>query len=369
MKIKVSEVMHEKIGVIGHFGSDKEYYDGQTIKTKSLVRLLETCDGVSIKIVDTYFFKTGKMKLLLDTISCLFSCNHIFLLVSENGMKFYLPFLYFCNLFARKNIYHYIIGSSLLELVSSNKKYVKYLNAMTVNWFEYEAGTMYLQRQGVRNAETLANFKMIIPVKETQKYVDINGGYKFCTFSRVMEEKGITDAIQAICEINKENKSIVATLDIYGPLDAKYQAEFERLLKNSQHCVAYKGVVESNNSVEVIKNYYALLFPTRWKGEGVPGTVIDAFAAGIPVIASDWNVNKEIVQNGKQGIIYPNESLTDLKSAIWWSIQNIQKMDEMRVFSREEYINYMPDTILQIILEKMKKVENNVGYKNRKDAT
>ena len=345
--------MHSRIGVVGHLGSNENYCDGQTIKTKNLIQLLEDYFNFPLYKVDTYFFKTQKCRLLRDSLLCLFYCEHIFLMVSEKGMKFYLPFLYYLNKIFKKSIYHYIIGSELLEMVTNNKRLVKYLNALTVNWFEYESGTQYLQAKGVRNVSTLANFKLITPVSEVSQYEDAYGICRFCTFSRVMEEKGITDSIEAIRDINMEQSKIVATLDIYGSIDGRYESKFKQLLEENRNCVKYRGIVESCDSVATLKDYYALLFPTRWGGEGVPGTLIDAFAAGIPVIASDWNANKDLVHHEENGLIFPNKDCLTLKDAINWSISNVQKMNAMRVFSRKEYESYTPMVILKKILSEM----------------
>ena len=344
-----------KIGVIGRFGLGENFCDGQTVKTKNLAWLLERENHFSVVKVDTYLFRRKNMKLLLDTLKCMLTCDHVFLLVSVNGMKFYLPFLYCLNKVTRKNIYHYIIGSELLDMVTKNPKLVKYLNALNVNWFEYESGTRYLREKGVTNARTLANFKLITPVEQVAPYRSENGTFRFCTFSRVMEEKGITDAILAVKEINTRMGKMTAALDIYGPLEAAYEEAFYELLAENKDCVRYMGIADSRKSVDVLKDYYALLFPTHWAGEGVPGTVIDAFAAGIPVIASDWNANKEIIRDGVQGILYPNRNLSTLTDAVLWAVDHPEDMNCMRVKSREEFNSYMPETILNTILKEMDK--------------
>lgn len=341
-----------KVGVIGHLGGPEHFVDGQTVKTKNLVMLLEKA-GFSVVKADTYFNKVNKVKLLADTLWCLLRCRHVFLLVSEGGMGFYLPFLYYLNKVTKRHIYHYIIGSELLAMVEKNGKLVRYLNALDANWFEYEGGTQYLKSKGVTNVSTLPNFKMITPVAEACRYTADDGVCRFCTFSRVMEEKGITDAIKAVRDINAEQGRLVAALDIYGPVEPKYKAELDRMLRENPGCVSYKGVADSTQSVQILKDYYALLFPTRWAGEGVPGTVIDAFAAGIPVIASDWNANREIIQHKKQGLLYPNDIMSTLRDAIRWSMEHAEEMNQMRMDSREEFSRYMPETILQVILDEM----------------
>lgn len=347
--------MKYKIGVIGRYGANSDMCDGQTVKTKNLIHLMEKEYGIPVFKVDTYYFRKNNVKLIFDTLICMFCCDHVFLMVSVNGMNFYLRVLYYLNKITRKHIYHYIIGSELLEMVAANPKLVKYLNALDANWFEYGSGAHFLREKGVNNVSTLPNFKMLTPVREAERYMPCDGKYGFCTFSRVMEEKGITDAIHAIANINERLGHTVAILDIYGPVEASYENEFKKLVSDHSDCVCYKGVADSQKSVEILKNYYALLFPTRWPGEGFPGTIIDAFASGVPVIASDWNANKEIVQEGKQGIIYPGNTVETLENAIMWSLENREDMMRMRTESRRAFEKFTPKTIGRVIMEELSK--------------
>ena len=90
-----------------------------------------------------------------------------------------------------------------------------------------------------------------------------------------------------ICCLLYTSKQI-ATLDIYGPVEDDYKEELFSLIESSQNNCKYCGIIDSSKSVEALKSYFALLFPTHWKHEGIPGTIIDAFSAGIPVIARKW---------------------------------------------------------------------------------
>lgn len=347
--------MKINLGVIGHFGGSEEFIDGQTIKTKNVTNLLENQPNVYISKVDTYYYKKNKFKLIIELILCLIKCKYIILMVSVNGMRVLLPLLYFLNKFFRKHIYHYVIGSELLEMVSRDSNLIIYLNAMEANWFEYESGTKYLQGKGVTNVLTVPNFKELTPVQTATSYISEDGIYRYCTFSRVMKEKGITQAVKAIRKINLKRGCKVAHLDIYGPIEPNYEMEFKQLIDEHVEDISYRGTVISTQSVEKLKDYYAMLFPTYWVGEGVPGTIIDSFAAGIPVIATDWNANKEIIYNMKQGILYPCGDINSLEDAIEWSLNNEDKMNQMRIESRKEFIKYMPETILDIVIREFNK--------------
>lgn len=128
---------------------------------------------------------------------------------------------------------------------------------------------------------------------------------KLCTFSRVLKEKGIEDAIEAVTYINEQNKREIFSLDIYGQIDDAYKGDFMMMQRNFPEYINYGGIIRFDRSTEVLRNYYALIFPTYYEGEGFAGTLIDAMAAGVPVIASDWKYNTEIVMRIQRGFYSP----------------------------------------------------------------
>lgn len=98
-------------------------------------------------------------------------------------------------------------------------------------------------------------------------------------FSRILKEKGIEDAIDAVTYINEQNKREIFSLDIYGQIDDAYKEDFMMKQKNFPEYINYGGVIPFGCSTEVLKNYYALLFPTYYESEGFAGTLIDAMVA------------------------------------------------------------------------------------------
>ena len=100
-----------------------------------------------------------------------------------------------------------------------------------------------------------------------EEEIEFSEPYRFCIFSRVMKEKGIEDAIDAIQSINEDAGRVICSLDIYGRIDDGYAERFEEVLKNVTEAIQYKGMVPYDKSVEAIKDYYALLFPTYWDSD------------------------------------------------------------------------------------------------------
>lgn len=92
-------------------------------------------------------------------------------------------------------------------------------------------------------------------------------------------------------------------LDLYGIVPEQYKERFNEIVNDHSTVVTYKGIANYNQTVSVLKNYYAMLFPTYFHGEGFAGCLIDAFFAGIPVIATDWLYNKDVVKDTENGLL------------------------------------------------------------------
>lgn len=58
------------------------------------------------------------------------------------------------------------------------------------------------------------------------------------------------------------------------------------------------------------------IFPARDEAEGLPNSLLEAMACGLPVIASDIQANCSIIENQKNGLLYPTEDSENLASTI-----------------------------------------------------
>lgn len=343
--------MKDRIGIIGHFGGDKMLLDGQTVKTKILYEELTDAGYQNIYCVDTYYNQVNKAKLLLESVKCIFSCKTIIILLSGNGMKVYFPMMYYAKKIFRRRVFHDVIGGNLSSYVKRFPKYAKYLDSYDGNWVEFYKMKQKLEEQGIHNCTVIPNFKRLdtSAVKTTLSEADMNA---FCMFSRVTEEKGVTEAIESVMKYNEEHTEKIR-LNIWGPVDERYKADFEALLKSAGETVKYQGCVNYSESVEVLTNHLALLFPTYWDGEGFPGTIVDAYTAGVPVIASDWNANAELVENFCTGWVYPNEKINTFYESIVWAMEHKEDLLAMRKYCIEKAMEYTPKESMQKILNEL----------------
>ena len=168
-----------------------------------------------------------------------------------------------------------------------------------------------------------------------------------------MKEKGIEDAIVAVEAVNKTYGRIVFTLDIYGQIDDTYKEDFSSMQKRFPPYIRYAGLVHYDKSVETIKQYLALLFPTYYHGEGFAGTLIDAMVAGIPVIASDWKFNKDVVRSGKTGVLIKDCNARKIENELIKIAENPDEWNEMKVSTLEEAHRHEPETAIKPLISRL----------------
>lgn len=309
-----------KIGICGHFGGNKTFLDGQTVKTKIITQELKKI--YSLKRVDTYNSKKRIFNILFGLIKLLAQCKNIIILPAHNGLKIIAPFLVFFNKIFKRKLHYIVIGGWLSKYLEDKESLKECLKKFDYIYVETSTMKKALENKGFKNIVIMPNCKDLKILKEEELVYNTSKPYKLCTFSRVVKEKGIEDAIEAVKSINENSKEIIYTLDIYGQIDVDYKERFENLAKGFPEYIKYKGLVPFDKSVDVLKEYNALLFPTLFYTEGVPGTIIDAYAAGIPVISSKWESFNDIINN-QVGIGYKFGDLNELiKTLIQISLDN-----------------------------------------------
>lgn len=297
------------VSVIGHFGNGKNLLNGQTVKTKIVTdELCKQLGNENVLKIDTHGGKITLLKAPFQAVKALKKCRNVVILPAHNGLRVYAPLLTFFRRFFKKRKLHYVvIGGWLPEFLQKRKRLAKKLKHFDRIYVETNTMKNALKKQGFTNIFVMPNCKNL-QILTPEDLVYPNGeSYKLCTFSRVMKEKGIETAVKAVKQANEEFGRTVYMLDIYGQVDQNQTQWFEDLKKTFPEYIKYCGVVDYDKSVEVLKNYFALLFPTHFYTEGIPGTIIDAYAAGIPVIASKWESFSDII-NDDTGIGYDFDS-------------------------------------------------------------
>ena len=318
-----------RIGFIGRIDPDETMADGQTVKTRTLYRYMVRRFGASnIRAVDTLDYHHQGGRVVRELIRCLHACDDVVVLLSSGGRRALFPILWLASSVLGVRIYHDLIGGSLADDVEADAsgRLVRYLNSFEVNWVETRALADRLRALGVRNVSRLPNFKDVDDV-DVDPTAPRERPRRLCTLSRVTPEKGIDNAVRAVAAINGDGPPVV-TLDVFGPIEPSYEERFRRLVDSVPH-VRYAGRVPPERAAAAVSGHFALIFPTEWTGEGVPGTIIDAMHAGLPVVASRWRYYCEMLQDGVTGLSYDFDRPELLEA----TIRELLALPEARIVS------------------------------------
>lgn len=295
----------KRVCIIGHFGHGENLLNGQTVKTKIVTKeIVKELGKKEVSCIDTHGGVKALISAFRHALIALKYHKNIIIMPAENGLRIFAPLLVLLNLLFHRKLHYVVIGGWLPEFLKKRKKLTKALMSFDGIYVETNTMRKALEAQGFNDVYVMPNFKDLNILKESELVYHHTEPYRLCTFSRVMKEKGIEDAVNAVKTVNEHFGRIVYTLDIYGQVDSAQTEWFNELKSTFPLYIKYGEFVPFDKSVEVLKKYFALLFPTYYEGEGFAGTLLDAMAAGVPVIASDWRYNPEIV-NEKTGYVYP----------------------------------------------------------------
>lgn len=344
-----------RVAVIEHFAFGKECLDGQTVKTKIVTD--ELCKQIGNDDVLKFDTAGGKSILLKAPFQCLKAlktAKNVIIFPAHNGLRVYAPLLsVFRKFFKNRKLHYVVIGGWLPEFLKTRKSLAKRLKRFDGIYVETNTMKRALEEQGFKNIVIMPNCKDLKILKPEELVYPAGEPYKLCTFSRVMKEKGIEDAVNAVKVINEEVGRTVYTLDIYGQVDSSQTQWFENLQTTFPNYIEYKGVVDYDKGVEVLKNYFALLFPTRFYTEGIPGTIIDAYAAGVPIISAKWESFSDIIDEGATGFGYEINNVSDLTKHLENVVYNTKCISDLKLNCLEKSRYYLPCSIVKILIEKL----------------
>ena len=344
------------IGIIGHFACGLNMTDGQTVKTVTVTNALEERFGADEVIkADTHGGVKNLLKMPFTVIKMMRKATNIIILPAQRGLRVIVPLLVFFNNFYHRKLHYCVIGGWLPGLIKNKKRLINYLQKFSGIYAETTAVKKGMEQLGFTNVSVVPNCKKLEIAPKKQLEGSSGEPLKLCTFSRVMKEKGIDDAVEAVKALNNKNKRNIFSLDIYGSVDPNQTEWFNNLKLGFPDYIKYRGVVPFDKSVETLREYYALVFPTRFYTEGIPGTVIDAYAAGVPVVSARWESCGDIVEDMQTGLIYEFGSEPDLEKALEKLISLNGEMDKLKTCCLKKAVEYKPENALK---ELFARIEN-----------
>jgi glycosyltransferase involved in cell wall biosynthesis len=154
-------------------------------------------------------------------------------------------------------------------------------------------------------------------------------GDGFFFAGRLTESKGVPVLLDAWRLIGP-----AATLTVAGdgPL-----AGTVRAAAAAAGSIRYVGQLPRAGVTAELHRARALVFPSTWY-ETFGLSIVEAFAAGVPVIASRRGVMADIVTDGRTGLLFRAGDPADLAAKVAWATEHPDEMARMGQAAREVYV-------------------------------
>jgi glycosyltransferase involved in cell wall biosynthesis len=158
---------------------------------------------------------------------------------------------------------------------------------------------------------------------------------------RLAQRKGVDVLLEAM-----EKTPTVVELVIAGTGEAQEQLQAMAQSMGLQNRVHFVGRVEGDVKLYLLQNALAVAIPSRvW--EAFPLVVLESFAAGRPVIGSRIPGIADLVEEGKTGILIPQEEPAALAQAMQKLFENPDIAERMGTAARDVAQNYSWESIAE----------------------
>jgi glycosyltransferase involved in cell wall biosynthesis len=147
---------------------------------------------------------------------------------------------------------------------------------------------------------------------------------------RLSPEKGARTLLRAWQHVGK---GIPLRVLGDGPLRQPLE---EQAARHGLSRVSFHGYLAPDRVIPVVKHARFLVFPSE-SYEGMPRTILEAFACGVPVIASRLGAMQEIIADGRTGLHFTPGDAEDLAAKVAWAWTHPEEMRIMGPAARAEY--------------------------------
>lgn len=139
----------------------------------------------------------------------------------------------------------------------------------------------------------LAHNAYIIPKVENVAAGNVNAVLTVGLLSNLCSEKGLDIAIETCAEAASVGRPV--RLILAGPVADRAAEEILRKAQLGSYLVEYRGPVVGDEKLRFFHDIDVFLFPTRYPHEAQPLVLLEAMAAGLPVITNDCGYIAELL--------------------------------------------------------------------------
>jgi glycosyltransferase involved in cell wall biosynthesis len=147
---------------------------------------------------------------------------------------------------------------------------------------------------------------------------------------RLSPEKGVRTLLTAWQMLDRPPRLCVIG---DGPLRAELE---ETVARNSQGGIELLGMRPHHEVLEHLKAAAFLILPSEWY-EAFPHVILEAFACGVPILASRIGTLPDVIQDHINGLLFEASQAADLAAKVKWIVSHPDDAQRIARNGRAEY--------------------------------
>ena len=200
-----------------------------------------------------------------------------------------------------------------------------------------------------------------IPTSNENKH---NPEIEILFISNLIIEKGIIDLLNVFNSIVKSKKFKVL-LNIAGSPTKLFNNKFKRFINANpelKNRIKFHGPCYDNKKYDLLNNADIFVLPSYFSQECMPLAILEAMAAGLPIVSTRIGAIPEIVEHSKNGLLTNPRDISGLKTNIETLLNNEILRNVMGEKSREIYLSKFSQPIFE---KKMYSILNEILLSNK----
>jgi len=201
------------------------------------------------------------------------------------------------------------------------------LRYMTTRTLTFANGAALREKHDAQGARVIETKTTTLSVNDIASRADTAGGPKLrlLTVSRIDPRKGLRTLPAAVATLAALGHDV--TLDIVGPTIGQIGDEERAAIVAAAgrlgvaDRVNLRGAIPIDRLLPLYQEYDVFALPTQ-PGEGIPRVLLEAMAAGLPVVTTDVSGIRSLIRHGENGVLMGESSATALVDAVISLVQD-----------------------------------------------
>ncbi|GAA0492739.1 hypothetical protein GCM10009532_15280 [Microbacterium aurantiacum] len=151
-------------------------------------------------------------------------------------------------------------------------------------------------------------------------------------FSNLIPEKGIEDFLELARRFEKESDTRFVAAG--RPVS---QVQLSDLTSKAPPNAEVIGGVYGAEKVDLFASASMLVFPSTYRFEAQPLTILEALSGGVPVVAYDVGGIADLIRHGENGLLVPAGDVSRLQDAVQGLLHDSKRLAAMSESARRLY--------------------------------